>query len=451
MMENHDNIVAIATPPGNGGIGIIRISGKNLKSIAQSIIGFIPSKRKAQLSQFYTENGDVIDQGITLYFPSPHSYTGEDVLELHGHGGTAVMNLLLSRCLRAGARLAQPGEFTFRAFLNNKLDLIQAEGVADIINATTEQAAQCAVRSLQGKFSTTINSLVQSITQLRVLIEATLDFPEEETEFLNPDQIEKQLIDILTELELVFASSKQGNLLKEGVNLVLAGEPNVGKSSLINQLAEEDIAIVTDIPGTTRDTIQRTIQVNGIPFHITDTAGLRITDDIIEKSGIARTYTALEKADIMLFIRDVNTKNTELNPQILDKLPANLSRINVFNKIDLLKTRSTESTNQNTPTVYISAKTGEGISHLHQILLDTIGWRSDNNEGLFMARQRHLSALIEAQRNIHSAMALVTKGFQLELIADELHAAQKNLNTITGEFTSDDLLGEIFSSFCIGK
>ncbi len=450
-MENHDNIAAIATPPGNGGIGIIRISGKNLKSIAQSITGFIPNKRKAQLSQFYAENGDVIDQGITLYFPSPHSYTGEDVLELHGHGGTAVMNLLLSRCLCAGARLAQPGEFTFRAFLNNKLDLIQAEGVADIINATTEQAAQCAVRSLQGKFSTTINSLVQSITQLRVLIEATLDFPEEETEFLNPDQIEKQLIDILTELEHVLTSSKQGNLLKEGVNLVLAGEPNVGKSSLINQLAEEDIAIVTDIPGTTRDTIQRTIQINGIPFNITDTAGLRITDDIIEKSGIARTYTALEKADIMLFIRDINTNNTELAPQILDKFPANLSRINVFNKIDLLKTRPTASPNRNTPTVYISAKTGEGISHLHQILLDTIGWRSDNNEGLFMARQRHLSALIEAQRNIHSTIALVTNGFQLELVADELRTAQKNLNTITGEFTSDDLLGEIFSSFCIGK
>lgn len=450
-MESHDNIAAIATPPGNGGIGIIRISGKDLKSIAQIVTGFVPKKRKAQLSQFYAENGEVIDQGITLYFPSPHSYTGEDVLELHGHGGSAVMNLLLSRCLRAGARLAQPGEFTLRAFLNNKLDLVQAEGVADIINATTEQAAQCAVRSLQGKFSTTIYSLVQSITQLRVLIEATLDFPEEETEFLNADQVDKQLAEILTELERVFTSSKQGNLLKEGVNLVLVGEPNVGKSSLINQLAEEDIAIVTDIPGTTRDTIQRTIQINGIPFHITDTAGLRITDDIIEKSGIARTYTALEKADIMLFINDVNTDYAELDPQILDKLPVNLPRINVLNKIDLLKTRPIESPTGNTPTVHISAKTGEGISRLHQTLLDSVGWHSDNNEGLFMARQRHLSALTEAQKNILSAKALIVNGFQLELIADELRAAQKNLNAITGEFTSDDLLGEIFSSFCIGK
>ncbi|MDH5552928.1 MAG: tRNA uridine-5-carboxymethylaminomethyl(34) synthesis GTPase MnmE, partial [Nitrosomonas sp.] len=435
----------------NGGIGIIRISGKDLKSIAQIIIGFVPKKRKAQLSQFYAENGDVIDQGITLYFPSPHSYTGEDVLELHGHGGSAVMNRLLSRCLRAGARLAQPGEFTLRAFLNNKLDLVQAEGVADIINATTEQAAQCAVRSLQGKFSSTIYSLVQSITQLRVLIEATLDFPEEENEFLNADQVEKQLAEILAELERVFTSSKQGNLLKEGVNLVLVGEPNVGKSSLINQLAEEDIAIVTDIPGTTRDTIQRTIQINGIPFHITDTAGLRITDDIIEKSGIARTYTALEKADIMLFINDINTGYAKLDPELLDKLPANLPRINVCNKIDLLKTRPIGSHSGDTPTVHISAKTGEGISVLHQVLLETIGWHSDNNEGLFMARQRHLSALTEAKKNIHSAKELVSDGFQLELIAEELRAAQKNLNTITGEFTSDDLLGEIFSSFCIGK
>ena len=450
-MENHDNIAAIATPPGNGGIGILRISGKNLKSIAQTVTGFVPKKRKAQLSQFYAENGDVIDQGITLYFPSPHSYTGEDVLELHGHGGSAVMNLLLSRCLRAGTRLAQPGEFTLRAFLNNKLDLVQAEAVADIINASTEQAAQCAIRSLQGKFSTTIYSLVQSITQLRVLIEATLDFPEEETEFLNADQVEKQLAEILTKLEHIFISSKQGNLLKEGVNLVLVGEPNVGKSSLINQLAEEDIAIVTDIPGTTRDTIQRTIQINGIPFHITDTAGLRITDDIIEKSGITRTYKALEKADIMIFINDVNTDNAKLDPQILDKLPANLPRINLLNKIDLLKTRPIESPTGNTPTVYVSAKTGEGISHLHQILLNAIGWHSDNNEGLFMARQRHLSALTEAQKNILSAKALVASGFQLELIADELRTSQKNLNAITGEFTSDDLLGEIFSSFCIGK
>lgn len=450
-MKNEDTIAAIATPPGNGGIGIVRISGKNLKSVAQEITGVIPKQRTAQLSTFYAEDGVVIDQGLTLYFPAPHSYTGEDVLELHGHGGSAVMNLLLSRCLTTGARLAQPGEFTLRAFLNNKLDLVQAEGVADIISATTKQAAQCAIRSLQGKFSETIRSLVKSITELRVLIEATLDFPEEETEFLNAEQVEKQLAAILSELERVFTSSKQGNLLQEGVNLVLVGEPNVGKSSLINQLAEDDIAIVTDIPGTTRDTIQRTIQISGIPFHITDTAGLRETDDIIEKSGIARTYAALEKADIMLVISDINSGKAKLDDKILNNIPTTIPRINVLNKIDLLSAIPDESQDKQSPTIHISAKTGEGISHLHKILLDVIGWHSDNNEGLFMARQRHLSALANAKKNLQSAKSLTINGFQLELIADELHTAQKNLSTITGEFTSDDLLGEIFSSFCIGK
>ncbi len=451
-MESHDIIAAIATPPGNGGIGIIRISGKDLKSIAYTVTGILPKQRVAQLSQFYAENGNVIDQGITLYFPSPHSYTGEDVLELHGHGGSAVMNLLLSCCLNAGARLAQPGEFTLRAFLNNKLDLLQAEGVADIINATTEHAARCAIRSLQGKFSATIHSLVEAITSLRILIEATLDFPEEETEFLNVEKVETRLVTIQTELERVFTSSKQGNLLREGVNLVLIGEPNVGKSSLINQLAEEDIAIVTDIPGTTRDTIQRTIQISGIPFHITDTAGLRQTEDIIEKSGIARTYAALEKADIMLFISDINTDNTELDHLILDKLPTDIPRINVVNKIDLLPAPPRDLQAKRIPTIHLSAKTGKGIPNLHQKLLDVIGWHSSNNdEGLFMARQRHMSALSDAKENIVNAKKLVTNGYQLELIADELRAAQKNLSTITGEFTSDDLLGEIFSSFCIGK
>ena len=437
-MKNKDTIAAIATPPGNGGIGIVRMSGKDLKSIAQTITGTIPKRRTAQLSTFYTEDGTVIDQGLTLYFPAPHSYTGEDVLELHGHGGSAVMNLLLSRCLTTGARLAQPGEFTLRAFLNNKLDLVQAEGVADIINATTKQAAQCAIRSLQGKFSETIRSLVKSITELRVLIEATLDFPEEETEFLNVEQVEKQLTTILSELERVFTSSKQGNLLQEGVNLVLVGKPNVGKSSLINQLAEDDIAIVTDIPGTTRDTIQRTIQINGIPFHITDTAGLRETDDVIEKSGIARTFAALEKADIMLFISDIYSSNTKLNSQILNNIPATIPRINIINKIDLLSAIPDVSEDKQSSTIRISAKTGEGISHLHKVLLDAIDWHSDNNEGLFMARQRHLSALASAKKNIQSAKNLTTHGFQLELIADDLHAAQKNLSTIAGECTSDD-------------
>lgn len=451
-MEHHDIIAAIATPPGIGGIGIIRISGKDLKSIAKAITGCLPKQRTAQLTKFYASNGEVIDQGIALYFPSPHSYTGEDVLELQGHGGLAVMNLLLSRCLNAGARLAQPGEFTLRAYLNNKLDLVQAEGVADIINATTDQAARCAIRSLQGTFSATIELLVASITDLRILIEATLDFPEEETAFLNSIQLNTKIDSILDELSQVLSASQQGNILREGINLVLAGEPNVGKSSLINQLAEEDIAIVTDIPGTTRDTIQRTIQINGIPFHITDTAGLRETNDIIEKNGIARTYAAIKKADIVLIIIDSISYKPEQYRKILTGIPLSLPRINVFNKIDLLNKSPEITDDQSTPTIHLSAKTGAGIPLLHKKILDVIGWHSNNSgEGMFMARQRHLHALLQAKENILNAKRLVVNGYQLELIADELRTAQKSLSAITGEFTADDLLGEIFSSFCIGK
>ena len=305
-MKYQEIIVAIATPPGKGGIGVVRISGKNLKPLAKAILGFVPKQRYAHLSKFYDADGRIIDQGIALYYVSPHSYTGEDVLELQGHGSPAILNLLLSRCMAVGARLAQPGEFTLRAFLNGKLDLIQAESVTDLINATTQQAARCAMQSLQGVFSKKINGLVASITELRVLIEATLDFPEEETDNLESIQVTERLANINSVLQQIFDSSRQGNLLQEGIRIVLVGEPNVGKSSLMNQLAEDDISIVTEIPGTTRDAIQQTIQIEGVPLHLIDTAGLRETGDIVEKSGITRTHAAIKKSDMLLLVVESN-------------------------------------------------------------------------------------------------------------------------------------------------
>lgn len=450
-MKYQETIVAIATPPGKGGIGVVRISGKNLKPLAQAILGFVPKQRYAHLCNFCDEDGQVIDQGIALYFVSPHSYTGEDVLELQGHGSPAVMNLLLSRCMAVGARLAQPGEFTLRAFLNGKLDLIQAESVADIINATTEQAARCSVQSLQGFFSTKIEGLVASITELRVFIEATLDFPEEETQNLQSIQITQRLADISATLQQIFASSRQGNLLQEGIRIVLVGEPNVGKSSLMNQLAEDDISIVTEIPGTTRDAIQQTININGVPLHLIDTAGLRETGDIVEQSGIVRTYNAIEKADLLIVVVDSSGMTTK-GIILPEGLPATLPRLTIYNKIDLLKKEPAIAEGQDGFTIWLSAKTGEGLPLLRQKLLDIAGWQgSVAGEGIFMARQRHLEALYRAKINLRNAVLLAEELSQLDLLAEELRLAQQALSSITGEYTADDLLGEIFSNFCIGK
>ncbi len=354
-MKCQEIIVAIATPPGKGGIGVVRISGKNLKTLAKAILGFIPKQRYAHHSKFYDVDGTIIDQGIALYYVSPHSYTGEDVLELQGHGSPAILNLLLSRCIVAGARLAQPGEFTLRAFLNGKVDLIQAESVADIINATTKQAARCAVQSLQGVFSKEIYALVASITELRVLIEATLDFPEEETENLQSIQISKRLANINSTLQHIFDSSTQGNLLREGIRIVLVGEPNVGKSSVMNQLAEDDISIVTEIPGTTRDAIQQTIQIDGVPLHLIDTAGLRDTRDIIEKSGIMRTHAAIKKADLLLLVVDSSKKMDASDFSIPDSIPSSLPKLTVCNKIDLLNKKPEITDNLGAPVIWLSA------------------------------------------------------------------------------------------------
>ena len=450
-MGNADIIAAIATPPGRGGVGVVRVSGKDLQQIIQEILGLFPKSRHASLINFKDENGLIIDQGIAVFYPSPHSYTGEDVLELQGHGGPAVMDMLLSRCLSLGARLAQPGEFTLRAFLNNKLDLAQAESVADIIDASTGEAVRCAMRSLQGEFSAAIHTLTQSIIDLRMLIEATLDFPEEETSFLRHPDIYCRLENIKSELGGIISAARQGSLLREGIQVVLVGQPNVGKSSLMNKLAKEEVAIVTATPGTTRDAIRETIQMDGVPIHLIDTAGLRETDDEIEKIGIARAWAAIEKGGLVLLLTDCRYGLTSEDQGILDKLPAGVPLIHISNKIDLLKKLPCASDKKER--IYLSAKTGIGIEQLRQRLLEIVGWKSGSstNEGLFMARRRHLRALSDTNKHLEDACKITKQEIRAELLAEELRLAQLALSSITGEFSADDLLGEIFSRFCIGK
>ncbi len=451
-MDNSDVIAAIATPPGKGGISVVRISGNNLEPIANVLLGKLPPPRYAQINNFLDHHQKIIDQGIALYFPAPHSYTGEDVLELQGHGGPAVVNLLLNQCIAAGARLAQPGEFTLRAYLNEKIDLLQAESVADIIDASTSEAARCAIRSLQGTFSSTINTLVRLLIELRMFIEATLDFPEEEIDVLQILPVQSKLEDIRTQLTQVLESAKQGRLLQEGITIVLVGQPNVGKSSLLNQLTGEDAAIVTDIPGTTRDTIRQTITLEGIPVHIIDTAGLRVTTDVVEKAGIERTYAAVQKADVIIWLKDQSKQTCETKIEIQKQLNSRLPLITIFNKIDLIDEQPKVISELGSTTIYLSAKTGAGISLLQQKLLEIIGWQSNlAGEGLFMARQRHLQALNKAAEHLNNAHTIFHHQHQLELFAEELRLSQESLASITGEFTADDLLGEIFSQFCIGK
>jgi len=426
---------------------VVRVSGRNLQSLALRVAACVPEPRRATLTRFRDENGRVIDQGIALYFPAPQSYTGEEVLELQGHGGPAVMNLLLSSCLSAGARLAQPGEFTLRAFLNNKLDLAQAESVADLIDASNEEAARCAIRSLQGEFSNAIHALVQALTDMRMLVEASLDFSEEEIELVSGKELEIRLECIRRQLEQVFNSARQGSLLREGIWIALVGQPNVGKSSLLNRLAGEEVAIVTEIPGTTRDVIRQAIEIEGVPLHLLDTAGLRETEDAVEKMGMARTRSAIDKASIVLLVVDSRVGVTPEDQAILASLPAGLRLIVVHNKTDLLEPASDSATAD----IRVSAKTGAGIGLLRQRLLEMIGWQSSAGEGAFMARQRHLSALTTAQTHLEAACALANSMDQVDLFAEELRLAQLALSSITGEFSADDLLGEIFSRFCIGK
>ena len=446
-MASADCIAAIATAPGRGGIGVVRISGACVQEIARALLTKLPLPRHATLCDFREDDNTVIDQGIALYFPAPHSFTGEDVLELHGHGGPAVLQLVLARCLSAGARLAEPGEFTQRAFLNDKLDLAQAESVADLIDAASAEAARSAMRSLQGEFSRVIHQLVDSLINLRMLVEATLDFPEEELDFLQAADAAGKLSRIEMELNNVLATAKQGSLLREGLHVVLIGQPNVGKSSLLNRLAGEEVAIVTPHAGTTRDTIRQQIQLQGVPVHIVDTAGLRIAQDEVEQIGIARTWAAVEKASLAVLLIDIRQGETASDAAILARLPAGLARVRVFNKIDLTQQPPGVEKHLRGTEIYLSAKSGEGIELLRQHVLEVAGWQP-NGEGIYMARERHLEALRNAQNHLLLARR---RWRQTELMAEELRSAQNALNSITGEFSADDLLGEIFSRFCIGK
>lgn len=447
---NKGTIAAIATAPGRGGVGVIRISGSNLLPFAFALTGKSPKPRYATLADFLAADGSTIDTGLLLYFPNPHSFTGEDVLELQGHGGPVVLQLLLARCLDLGARLAEPGEFSRRAFLNGKMDLAQAEAVADLIDAATASAARSAVRSLQGEFSRAIGELNEELINLRMLVEATLDFPEEDIDFLKAADAFGRLERLQRKLAEIFDRAGQGKLLQAGLHVVLAGQPNVGKSSLLNRLAGDDLAIVTPIAGTTRDALRSTIQIEGIPLHIIDTAGLRETDDEVERIGIERSWKEIERSDVVLLLVDSRTGVTEADREILERLPKSLQRITIYNKIDLAGRPSERHDEADGVAISLSAKANQGIDLLRQELLRIAGWHQ--TEDVFIARERHLRALATAQEHVAGARSVVEGVLPaLELFAEELRLAQQALGEITGEFTADDLLGVIFSRFCIGK
>ncbi|HSC80521.1 MAG TPA: tRNA uridine-5-carboxymethylaminomethyl(34) synthesis GTPase MnmE [Chitinolyticbacter sp.] len=444
MLYTPEPIAAIATAPGRGGVGVIRVSGRRLESIVAGLIGRPLTARHAHFARFRAADTSAIDEGLALFFPGPNSFTGEDVLEIQGHGGPVVMNMLLARCVELGARHAEPGEFSKRAFLNGKLDLAQAEAVADLIDAQSEAAARSALKSLDGAFSLEVRALVDALIHLRMLVEATLDFPEEDIDFLAAADARGQLVAIQGQLARVLMTATQGKLLREGMHVVLIGQPNVGKSSLMNALAGEDVAIVTDIAGTTRDTVRELILIDSVPVHVIDTAGLRETDDLVERIGIERTWAAVEKADLALLLIDSREGVTRHDLDILSRLPKALPVLRVFNKIDLTGDVPGDVARN---VVHVSAKGGEGLDALRLRLLHHVGWQG-SEEGVFIARERHLDAIRRASAHLDTAVAAYQ---QIEIFAEELRLAQNALNEITGEFTSDDLLGVIFSKFCIGK
>ncbi|MDR4124518.1 tRNA uridine-5-carboxymethylaminomethyl(34) synthesis GTPase MnmE [Yanghanlia caeni] len=449
-----DPIAAIATAPGKGGIGVVRISGPNLDGLAAALFDTPLKARHAHYLPFNDSQGQPIDAGIVLYFKGPHSYTGEDVLELQGHGGPAVLRRVLQHCIEAGrpwgVRHAQPGEFTQRAFLNDRLDLAQAEAVADLIDASSEAAARSAMASLSGAFSKAVSELNERIIHLRMLVEATLDFPEEEIDFLEKYQAKPTLDGIIADLAAIRRDARQGMILREGLHVVLAGRPNVGKSSLLNALAGDDVAIVTAIAGTTRDRVIQQIHIDGVPIHIVDTAGLRETDDEVERIGIARTWAEIERADVVIHLQDARDATDELEVQIAQRLPVRTPILTVVNKVDLIDATAGADTSEE-DTLYISAKTGHNLDQLRRRLLDIAGW-SPGAQSPWLARERHLRALEEAGEHLNRAREHAEHDDQvLDLFAEELRLAHEALGAITGQFTSDDLLGEIFSSFCIGK
>ena len=454
-----DAIAAIATAPGRGAVGIVRVSGPDLRPLIIAVCGRSLAPRVATYLAFIGEEGQPMDQGLALHFPAPHSYTGEEVLELQAHGGPVLLQLLLARCLQAlpGLRLAQPGEFTQRAFLNNKLDLAQAEAVADLIDASTEAAARSAARSLAGVFSDEVHALAERMVRLRMLVEATLDFPEEEIDILEKAGARAQLSGIHAGLASALSRARQGALLREGLRVVLAGQPNVGKSSLLNALAGAELAIVTNIPGTTRDRVAETIQIEGVPLHITDTAGLRHDEhaaDEVERIGIGRSWQAIGAADVVLFMHDLqrwaDADYRVGEAAIHHRLPAGVPVLHVFNKVDLSGDISGDRAAE-LEGLHLSARTGQGLQALRQALLQQAGWQSAT-EGLFIARTRHVQALRKAQTHVELAQThAALNDAALDLLAEELRLAHQALGTITGEFSNEDLLGEIFSRFCIGK
>lgn len=477
LARHHHPIAAIATALGRGAVGIVRVSGKDIAPVIAAVCGRPLAARQATYLAFRDGGGQVIDQGLAIHFPAPHSYTGEDVLELQAHGGPVVLQLLLARCLQAGAapdphtglaavpdlRLAEPGEFTERAFLNDKIDLAQAEGIADLIDASTETAARSAARSMSGEFSGAVNALLEQLTHLRMLVEATLDFPEEDIDFLQQADAQGQLQRLQATLAGVLQRATQGAILREGIKVVIAGQPNAGKSSLLNALAGAELAIVTPVAGTTRDKVSQLIQIEGVPLHVVDTAGLRETQDEVEKIGVERAWTEIESADAVLFLHDLSRQqagqktpdainyiadDARIAKTIAEKLPSNTPVIDVWNKSDLA---SAETLGHLPGGVLISARTGRGLQALREQLLQVVGWQAAP-EGVFMARERHVRALHRVQAQLLAAQdQLNATRPALDLLAEDLRQAQRHLGDITGVFSSDDLLGEIFSSFCIGK
>lgn len=459
-----DAIVAVATAPGRGAVGIVRVSGPSLLGLMREILGCELRPRFATYLPFPDESENVIDHGLAIFFPAPHSYTGEDVLELQAHGGPIVLQMLIARCLRAGhsigLRLAEPGEFTQRAYLNNKLDLTQAEAVADLIGANTEAAARSASRSLSGEFANEVHRLRDGLVRLRMLVEATLDFPEEEVMFLQQADAAGQLRDLISALRSALVRTQQGALLREGMTVVLAGQPNAGKSSLLNALAGAERAIVTAVPGTTRDKITESIQIEGVPIHIVDTAGLRDTADEVERIGVARTWQAIESADAVVFLHDMTRQNDadyQRDDAVIGAgLPQSVQQSNrlvhVLSKSDMVPRGLTLETPWN-DAFELSSHTGQGLPHLRQKLLSLAGWHATPDQGIFSARKRHVQALERCQQHLDVAqdILIMSGGKELDLLAEELRLAQRQLGTITGEFSADDLLGEIFSRFCIGK
>lgn len=450
-----ETIAAQATPIGRGGIGILRVSGPLATEVAQAVLGKCPKPRIADYLPFKDEDGTVLDQGIALFFKAPHSFTGEDVLELQGHGGQVILDLLLNRILKVkGVRIARAGEFSEQAFLNNKLDLAQAEAIADLIDATSEQAARSALKSLQGEFSNRINELVDSVIYLRTYVEAAIDFPDEEIDFLADGKIEAKLNEIIAQLANVRQEAKQGTILREGMKVVIAGKPNAGKSSLLNALAGREAAIVTDIAGTTRDVLREHIHIDGMPLHIIDTAGLREASDEVEKIGIKRAWDEIEQADHVLLMIDSNESQADSFQQewatFLAKLPKNIPVTVIRNKVDLTGEAESLVQADNFTVIRLSAQTKVGVDLLREHLKKSMGYQS-STEGGFIARRRHLVALETAAEHLERGHIQLTQFYAGELLAEELRMVQNALSEITGQFTSDDLLGNIFSSFCIGK